>query len=504
MKKVLLIHPPVSIPVEPPAGIALLAGALNSRGIAVSVLDLNIEMFQFIANQPVKPVNTREKQADVRKEKLIRSIKDGTAFRNITKYKNAVTQIDIALAAASRQWGKTVTLSNYTDPELSPLKSADLKMALTSFKKDSFFNLYKKSLLDRVAEFNPDAAGISINYLHQALNACSIMGALRQFFPRVKIILGGGLITSWVHRPGWKNPFENYADQLVAGPGEQPLLKFCGLEENNRDFYTPDFEPFPLNDYLSPGFTLPFSASTGCFWSRCRFCSESIEGKQYRQMPPERVHSDIRELITRFRPLAIHFLDNALSPLLLKYFTRHPPGIMWYGYARFTRELTDPHFCRALKKSGCAMLQLGLESGDPFVLEKMHKGNNLEHVSSALKNLKQAGIKTYVYLLFGTPWENGERARRTKEYVSANASNIDFLHVSVFSLPAQSEEAGELETFPFYEGDLPLYLDFRHPLGWGRKKVRRFIDNEFGKEPAIAAILKKTVPFFDAHHAPFL
>jgi hypothetical protein len=34
---------------------------------------------------------------------------------------------------------------------------------------------------------------------------------------------------------------------------------------------------------------------------------------------------------------------------------------------------------------------------------------------------------------------------------------------------------------PFYEGDLPLYAGFKHPRGWDRKAVRRFLDNEFKK-----------------------
>jgi len=48
------------------------------------------------------------------------------------------------------------------------------------------------------------------------------------------------------------------------------------------------------------------------------------------------------------------------------------------------------------------MLKLGLESGDQGVLDQMKKGFCLEEASRVIKNLREAGISTYVYLLFGT------------------------------------------------------------------------------------------------------
>ena len=57
------------------------------------------------------------------------------------------------------------------------------------------------------------------------------------------------------------------------------------------------------------------------------------------------------------------------------------------------------------------MLKLGIESGDQKVLERMEKGIDLDVASRALKALREAGIATYVYLLFGTPGESRQEAR---------------------------------------------------------------------------------------------
>ena len=149
------------------------------------------------------------------------------------------------------------------------------------------------------------------------------------------------------------------------------------------------------------------------------------------------------------------------------------------------------------------MLQLGLESGDQDVLDNMQKGFDLMTASAALKTLKKAGIATYVYLIFGTPWETVAEARKTLDFAVRHSREIDFLNLAIFNLPVNSPEARELKVSDFYEGDLSLYRSFFHPRGWERSLVRQFLDREFKKHLAIAPILRKSPPIFTSNHAPF-
>jgi hypothetical protein len=120
-----------------------------------------------------------------------------------------------------------------------------------------------------------------------------------------------------------------------------------------------------------------------------------------------------------------------------------------------------------------------------------------------LKNLEKAGITTYVYLLFGTPAETEDGARKTLSFVAAHADAITFLNLAIFNMPLCGREAALHETGEFYEGDLSLYTGFRHPAGWDRKAVRRFLDAEFKRHPAVAAIMKNDPPIFTSNHAAF-
>jgi hypothetical protein len=149
------------------------------------------------------------------------------------------------------------------------------------------------------------------------------------------------------------------------------------------------------------------------------------------------------------------------------------------------------------------MLQLGLESGDDAVLAGLGKGITAGEGARALAALHRAGIGTYVYLLFGTPAETGESAQRTLDFIAAESGHIDFLNLAIFNMPVNAADAASLATGAFYDGDLALYTGFKHPRGWGRSLVRRFLDREFKRHPAIAPIVRRDPPVFTSNHAPF-
>jgi hypothetical protein len=64
----------------------------------------------------------------------------------------------------------------------------------------------------------------------------------------------------------------------------------------------------------------------------------------------------------------IHILDNAISPALLKRMIERPLNTPWYGFVRITDHFKDSDFCMGLKRSGCAMLKIGIESGQEALM----------------------------------------------------------------------------------------------------------------------------------------
>jgi hypothetical protein len=498
----LLVFPPLAKACEPPAGIARLAAALQAHGLPCRLLDANLEGQLWLLEQPLTAADTWSRRAFKGRAANLAALHDVSTYRTPDRYRRAVSDCNRLLALSAAGRGVSIGLADYQDNALSPLRSVDLLDSAQHPEQNPFFPYFSQRLPEPLSVVT--SVGFSLNYLSQALCTFAMIGYVRKTYPALKIILGGGLITSWMQRPDWRNPFGTLVDHLIAGPGEEPLLQLLGTSISQECHVTPDYTALPLQNYFSPGLILPYSAASGCYWNRCSFCPERAEGNAYHPQPSSRVLSDLKLLVERHAPVLIHLLDNAVSPALLHALAKEPPGAPWYGFARIDEQLADSEFCHALKRSGCVMLKLGLESGDQGVLDQMGKGIDLETASRVLQNLKEAGIAVYCYLLFGTPGETRVEAGRTLNFVVRHYQAITFLNLAIFNMPLFGDEAAEYGNQPFYDGDLSLYTSFQHPAGWERKLVRHFVEHEFKRHSTIAAIMRNDHPFFSSNHAPFM
>jgi hypothetical protein len=506
----ILIYPPVAKSSEPPAGVAKLSGALKHCGIEHSVIDANLEGQLWLMQNGHNGHSGLSDTWSVRSHRNIHdnlnALRKMSSYNSIDRYSRAVLDVNRVLLSSARASDNEVTMgiANYRHEKLSPLRSRDLISAAERPRDNPFYSYFSARISKTVETRHPKVVGISVNYLSQALSAFAIAGFVRMQYPDIRIIMGGGLVTSWLRGSDWQgNLFGGLVDHLVAGPGERYLLSILGIDMPGKEHISPDCSAFPLNEYLSPGGILPYSGSSGCWWAKCSFCPESSEGNPYIKISASSVSADLHSLVRATRPALVHLLDNSLSPDLLDELIKNPPGVPWYGFARANPDLGDDDYCAMLKRSGCVMLKLGLESGNQKVLDSMQKGIDLQTASNALKALKKAGISTYVYLLFGTPPESYKEAVSTLEFISRHADAIGFLNLAIFNMPACGPGTTGLRTSSFYEGDLSLYSDFEHPLGWDRKSVRRFLDEEFKKDRDVSLILKRTPPIFTSNHAAF-
>lgn len=499
---ILLVNPPLLKPSEAPPGVARLYGTLSASGVKCLAIDANIEAILHLMGKTPEGPDRWTLRAVRNRERNLGAIRSRSGYLDLQRYKRLVSDLNRLLEKAPVHGSARLSLSNYSDRELSPVRSEDLLRAAEKYWENPFYEYFSQRLSTVAERENPRIAGFSLNFLSQAMSAFSMIGYMRARFPGVRIVLGGGLVTSWMRGPGWKNPFSGLVDDVVDGRGEPALLALAG-KEGGAAVPQPDYSVFPMDDYFAPGPILPYSAASGCYWGRCSFCPEKAEGTRYEPIPPQRAVREARRLVQKTGPVLLHLLDSALSPALLRELAGHPPGVGWYGFSRIMECLADGDFCRALRDSGCAMLKLGLESADQGVIDGEGKGIDVEVASRALAALKKAGIGTYVYLLFGTPSESEKEARKTLDFVAAQAEWIDFLNVAVFNMPVNGPRAASLGTSPHYEGDLSLYTGFSHPRGWDRARVRHFLEKEFSRHPAIAPVISRDPPFFTSNHAPF-
>jgi len=200
----------------------------------------------------------------------------------------------------------------------------------------------------------------------------------------------------------------------------------------------------------------------------------------------------------------VHLTDDAVPLPLLRRLARQlrGQGVRWYGFVRPEPGLRDPTLARELAAGGCAMLQLGVESASQRLLDRMAKGTRAADAAPILRNLAEAGIRTYVYLLFGLPGETAEEAAQTAEWARDHAPWITFLNLARFHLPRGGALDIASETGGTGGTDLSLY---RPPPGerGGEGRPGYHALGQARRDPVLRPILYRTPLGFGANHAAF-
>ena len=282
-----------------------------------------------------------------------------------------------------------------------------------------------------------------------------------------------------------------------------------GGAETSPVCFAPDPAGWPWGRYLAPGPILPLAASRGCYWRRCAFCPEAAQDRQpFRAGSADALAKAILRARDAVGATRVHLTDDAVPPALLRGLARRlrGQGVAWYGFARLERRLLDPGFARELAEGGCAMLQLGVETASQRLLDRMGKGTRAADAGPILRNLVEAGIRTFVYLLFGLPGETPQEAESTVEWAAGHAPWITFANLALFHLPRGSSlEEGLTEPGPGEE-DLSLYRPTGGPETSGARAGRRRL-RELGagarNHADLRPVFARTPWGFTSNHAAF-
>jgi anaerobic magnesium-protoporphyrin IX monomethyl ester cyclase len=186
----------------------------------------------------------------------------------------------------------------------------------------------------------------------------------------------------------------------------------------------PAWDLVPLRSYSLPLVNRPYvivESSRGCPYS-CDFCVAPIhQGHKFRERSAQDLVNDI-ERGYREHGIDFFYLWGDTVTLNVKTFTafcdeliaRQLP-IRWFGNAR-ADNLTDPAFVHRLRRSGCWMLALGVETESEDIRKNMVKRLERQKIQSAFRNMREAGIKSFAFFIFGYPGETLDMIDHTIDY----------------------------------------------------------------------------------------
>ena len=297
---------------------------------------------------------------------------------------------------------------------------------------------------DAIADFKPDVVGISAKT--QNFTSASVVARIaKECNPDAKVVLGGPHATLST-RDALECPD---IDVAVLGEGEMTLVELlrtwgAGREDlsgvaglayrrNGRVAFTApranlqdlDELPFPaesaprvLRDYDRyplEAFEFVF-ATRGCPYN-CTFCeSKAIWTRQARWRSPENVVREIKALQARGCNY-VYFDDDTfgINPRYIEELCRlietECPGLRWG--CEITVGCSKERSAEYMRRAGCIMVRIGVESGNNRMLRKLKKGHTVEKAHAAVGLYRRKGIEVQTFFMIGLPEETEETLQDT-------------------------------------------------------------------------------------------
>ncbi len=319
-------------------------------------------------------------------------------------------------------------------------------------------NLTYDQIIETVNKENPDIIGIHCltAFYNQAV---SISKKIKEIQNKNYITYLGGVHPTFMPYTTLK---DSKADFVVLGEGEIPLKKIL---DNNLNYHNiqgvysindlkddefqingdpvkkaetvMDLDSIPFPDWqMLPPDTYPHSphaviargnpigivmTSRGCP-SRCTFCSSNNFYKGIRQRSVSNVIEEVKYQINNLGIKELQFTDDNLTfnrnyiIELCNALLENNIKIDWSTPNGVRADRVDKELLALMKKSGCYLIDFGIESANNQILKNIRKGETIEQIDNSINIAHEMGMITQGNFIFGLPGETKETMQETINY----------------------------------------------------------------------------------------
>ena len=345
---------------------------------------------------------------------------------------------------------------------------------------DCFANPYSDRAIDEyVSKYCPRFVGATCTTAG-FMDAARIFRRIKESSPDTYCVAGGPHVSALRERIIKDFPEVDY---VVVGEGESVLRRlmeadgktegiaglvfrshgqvvFSGFQKDLLDLDTLPLPAYQKLDgfpkkYQLPIFNYPKTPNTSCISSRgcpyqCSYCDRSVFQRSFRYNSADYLYRHMQFLREQFGVRHINFYDDqfTFNRKRVEMFCRRmiaEPLEMTFNCA-VRAEHVDKELIALMKKAGCWMISLGIETGDPDLLAQHRQNSDLDLIARTIHLIHSAGIRVKGLFMIGLPGETEQTFHRTMDYI--------------FSLPIDDLNVAKFTPFP----GSPLYENI-HSLG---------------------------------------
>jgi anaerobic magnesium-protoporphyrin IX monomethyl ester cyclase len=154
----------------------------------------------------------------------------------------------------------------------------------------------------------------------------------------------------------------------------------------------------------------------------CKYCvyPQTMFGHMFRHRSPKNVVEEFRYIKENFPQIKEIFIEDDTMTVNRKYCQEVCKLLIKEGihmtWTANSRADIDFETLRLMKKAGCRLLCIGVESGNQHILDNIHKRLKLEQVQEFMKSARKAKILVHGCFMVGNPGETKETMKETLDF----------------------------------------------------------------------------------------
>ncbi len=208
---------------------------------------------------------------------------------------------------------------------------------------------------------------------------------------------------------GTNDVLPEYKTDVGSFPIDMPYKLM--LQHDIHDLYLSSYQVFSIYSAL------------GCSYGACTFCGSNRENAPYVPRSISALGREIDGLNDRYRISHFNICDNNFDPNRAAAFCdeleRREQRVLWQCTSRVYKTLTVELLTR-MRKLGCVLVNIGLESGSNRLLKLMRKGYTVSDAEDMLNNMDVAGMNVHLYCICAFPTETEEESEQTLSFLKAH------------------------------------------------------------------------------------
>jgi len=361
-------------------------------------------------------------------------------------------------------------------------------------------------IMNMVKTLRPDLIGFTLTTPFIRF-AYALAHEIRNTF-NIPVIAGGVHATLCADEVLEKGPFE------IAAIGEaeytiQDLIRYyfdknielkdiSGIAYKTKDgnivrtspralIHNLDDIPFPLESQSilknnKGGIFAQILTSRGCP-AKCIFCGSLVHGKQFRFRSAENVFEEILNLHNKYGVTNFHFQDDALTINQARFdklcdIITEKAGFKPTWFCQSRADALSLALLKKMKSAGCILIDVGLESASPRIMEKINKKISLEKVLQTIENCHNIKLPLNINIMTGFPFETEEDIECNINFMKNISKKIARLNVGLTLKPYPGTEI--YDTYHKEYGFTQWWLNDRYTLSGNADYIPLYLSGRLG------------------------